>query len=147
MIKKLNIEELCVGAFIQFPFYFIIGWWVIPLMIISAILWAVGGSGPKLFRRLGVPIATSLAIVLWNFQYWTVLALFVAPGWGVISIGYGMPDKTDKGSFLGRFYLGQLKNYAFANMATRVTTYMLYWSVMVVVGKVLGVLNLIPILL
>jgi hypothetical protein len=70
---------------------------------------------------------------------------FTLPGWGVITLGYGMPDATDKGSILGRFYLAQLKNYKLANMATRLTTYVLYWVAFIIVGKVLGQSGLIPI--
>jgi hypothetical protein len=146
VLGKLNLEEIFVGACIQFPFYFLIGWWVLPLMLVSGILWALGGAekSNKLFRRLGVAVATSVAVVLTNLHWWPVL-LFIPAGWGVITLGYGMPSNDDEGSVLGRFYLALLP-YKLANMATRLTTYVLYWVAFILTGKALGVLGLIPII-
>jgi len=53
-----NWEEIFVGACLQFPLYFIVGWWVLPIMAVCGILWRLGGwkHGNKLFRRVGVPL-------------------------------------------------------------------------------------------
>jgi hypothetical protein len=143
---KLNPEEIAVGAFIQFPFYFVIGWWVLLLMPISGLLWALGGAekSNKLFRRLGVPVATNVAVIASNVNWWP-MALAILPMWGVVSLGYGMPDATDEGSWLGRKYLSLLKNYRWANLATRVTTYVLYWVAFLLTAFIVGVLGLVPI--
>ena len=145
--KELNLEEMFVGACIQFPFYFFIGWLVLPLMAVSAVLWALGGAenSSKAYRRWGVAIATSVLVFARFPSLWAYLA-FIPVGWGVLTLGYGMPDATDKGSVLGRLYLAQLKDYKLANFATRITTYILYWIAFILVGKVLGQLGLIPIL-
>ena len=144
--KELNIEELFVGACIQYPFYFLIGWWVLPLMVVSAILWALGGAekSNKLFRRLGVPVASSISVLL-VLQWWFI-PIFILPGWGSITLGYGMPDATDEGSFLGRLYLKFLKNYKLAQFATRITIYILYWASFILTGKILSLFGLIPVL-
>lgn len=125
--KELNPEEIFVWACIQFPFYFIVGWYVLPLMVISGIFGALGGAkySKKGYRTLGVPFATSVAVVAVNPSPWHLLA-FIPAGWGVCTLGYGMPDKTDRGSVLGRFYI-KLLQYKPAVMATRLTTYILYW--------------------
>jgi hypothetical protein len=138
--KELNLEEMFIGAFIQAPFYFIIGWWVLLLMAISAILWALGGAANsnKLFRRLGVPVATSVAVALTTGN-WLALA-FIPLGWGALSIGYGIPSTQppDAGSFLGRFFLKILKTEKLANLATRLTIYSLYWISFIVIARVLS---------
>jgi hypothetical protein len=78
-----------------------------------------------------------------SLAWWPMLA-FTLPGWGVVTLGYGMPDNDDKGSVLGRFYLKHL-NYKLANFATRLTTYILYWVAFIGAGKVLSQIGLIPI--
>jgi hypothetical protein len=57
--------------------------------------------------------------------------LTVLPLWGVVSMGYGMPDQSDEGSVLGRFYSGWLSRKA-ANWATRLTVFVLFNVVMIV---------------
>jgi hypothetical protein len=61
-----NPEELFIGACLQFPLYFIVGWWVIPIMIACGVMWRLGGweFGNKFFRRLGVPILVCGATLL-----------------------------------------------------------------------------------
>lgn len=92
--KELNIEEIAVGSWLQFPFYFLIGWWVIPLMVLSGVLWAVGGSrdSVKAIRRLGVPLASVVAVIASNPHLWPCLA-FIPIGFVILSIGYGIPSK------------------------------------------------------
>jgi hypothetical protein len=38
-----NWEEIFIGACLQFPLYFIVGWWVLPIMLVCGILWRLGG--------------------------------------------------------------------------------------------------------
>ena len=48
-------EEIWIGAMLQFPLYFIVGWWVLPLMAACGLMWRLGGweHGNKLWRRIG----------------------------------------------------------------------------------------------
>jgi len=124
---KLNPEELLVGFIYGSSMWPVIGWIAVVPGVICAFLWAIGGSGPKLVRRLGVPIvvAGSLAFTsLW-------LIPLILPLWGIVSIGYGMPDKDDKGSALGRFY-SKFLSYKAANWATRLTVFVLFDIIMII---------------
>ena len=38
-----NVEEMFIGAVLQFPLYFIVGWLVLPVMVVCGILWRLGG--------------------------------------------------------------------------------------------------------
>jgi hypothetical protein len=115
---KLNKEELLVGFIYGSSTWPVLSWVAVFPGILCAFLWAIGGSGPKLVRRIGASIvmATSLAFT----SPWLLLLAF--PLWGVISLGYGMPDITDPGSILGRFYSKFLSLKA-ANWATRSTVF------------------------
>jgi hypothetical protein len=68
-----NPEELFIGATLQFPLYFVVHWWVIPIMIACAFLWRLGGwsNGNKLFRRIGVPLVVCGATYL-TLHHWTI---------------------------------------------------------------------------
>lgn len=123
---KLNKEEMLVGFIYGSSVWPLISWMAILPGIVCAFLWAIGGNGKKAVRRVGVPIA--LAVSLSFTSLW--LLLLVLPLWGVVSIGYGMPDETDKGSMLGRFYSRWLSKKA-ANWATRFTVFALFNVVMI----------------
>jgi hypothetical protein len=68
-----NKEELFIGAFLQFPLYFIVGWKILPIMVITAILWRWGGvtDGWKPARWALVPITICLSAFLAHC-YWTI---------------------------------------------------------------------------
>jgi energy-coupling factor transporter transmembrane protein EcfT len=108
-----NPEEFFVGAMLQWPLYFIVGWWVIPLMIVCALLWRLGGTkgGSKLFRRLGAPLVVCSSAFIFEHNWAIFLALpfmtWVAPSYG-------------KDSWLYK-WLGD-------NMLTRTITYGWYWA-------------------
>jgi len=123
---KLNKEELLVGFIYGSSVWTLISWLAVIPGIVCAFLWAIGGAGPKMFRRIGVPIV--MGISLSPTSLW--LLFTILPLWGVVSIGYGMPDVTDKGSFLGRFYSKLLPPKA-ANWATRFTVFTLFNIVMI----------------
>jgi hypothetical protein len=57
------------------------------------------------------------------------------PLWGIVSIGYGMPDATDEGSWLGRFWRKFLPKKA-ANWATRLTVFVLF-NIVIITGLAL----------
>ena len=119
--KELNLEEMFVGVMIQWPFYFAIGWWVLLLMPISGLLWALGGAekSNKLWRRLGVPLATSIAIIAYNVKLWPAGVAFL-PAFGVLSMGYG------ESSWLYKLYSKWFKEDVI-DYPIRITTYILYW--------------------
>jgi hypothetical protein len=61
-----NLEEIFIWACLQFPLYFIVKWWVIPIMIVCGFLGRLGGweHGDKLWRRIGVPLVVCGATFL-----------------------------------------------------------------------------------
>lgn len=128
---KLNKEELLVGFIYGSCSWPVLSWLAVIPGVICAFLWAIGGSGPKMVRRLGVP-----AVVAISMSFTSLWLLFLMlPLWGVVSMGYGMPDPTDKGSLLGRFYLKFLP-YKAANWSTRLTVYIMF-NVVIITGLAL----------
>jgi hypothetical protein len=99
-----NPEEIWLGASLQFPLYFIVGWWVIPLSWLCGILWRLGGvtGGSKLFRRIGVPLVVCGSAFLAIHHWWIFLAgpfmVWIAPSYGKDSWLY----KLIKDDFLTR---------------------------------------------
>jgi len=95
--------------------------------ILGGILGAIGGSGNKPARRIGIPLilagyAYSNTENIWVFSICSMI--------GALSIGYGIPSYTDNveetsydsGSALGRFYYKLFKNnHLLADLATRGT--------------------------
>jgi len=89
--------------------------------IIGGILGALGGTdnSSKIFRRISLPLF--LAGTAWNhLHHWYIFSiLLLIP---IFSIGYGIPSKDDKGSWLGRsFYALFGHNMPLANIFTRGT--------------------------
>lgn len=68
---------------------------------ISGLLGAIGGAGKKEMRRWGIPL-TIASISFAIEHHWTAFLAFALVG--SMSIGYGIPDGSDKGSVLGRFW-------------------------------------------
>ena len=104
-MKKLNEEELMIGAVCGFCTVLWTGVLCIPLTTLTAILWAVGGAGIKSVRRYGVPFVWCLAVYFahgGNLLAFLPFPFMVA----LLSIGYGLPSTQpyDEGSFLGRFW-------------------------------------------
>jgi hypothetical protein len=109
----LEPEEYFIGAMLQFPLYFIVGWPVIAIMALCGVLWRLGGAegGSKLFRRLGVPFAVRGVSMFYGVG-WTILLavpfmVWLAPSYGKESWLY----KLIKNDFL-----------------TRIITYVWYWG-------------------
>jgi len=124
---KLNKEEVLVGFLYGSSTWPLISWLAIIPGLICAFLWAIGGAGPKIIRRIGVPAVMGISLAFTSL--W--LLLVIPPLWGIISIGYGMPCGGDSGSALGKFYLKFLP-YKAANWATRFTIFVLFVVVMIV---------------
>jgi hypothetical protein len=84
-------EEIFIGAVLQFPLYFIVGWWVLPLMLACGLLWRLGGvdGGTKLARRILVPLCVCGATYLKTHQWTIFLCLpflvWLAPSYGKAS--------------------------------------------------------------
>jgi hypothetical protein len=53
-----NPEEFYIGAFLQFPLFYVLRWKIFFIMALCAILWRLGGwqHGSKLWRWVGVPL-------------------------------------------------------------------------------------------
>ena len=83
-----NPEEFFIGAVLQFPLYFVIDWWIVPIMILCGIMWRLGGweYGNKNFRRIGVPLCICGATFLVEHSLFIFLALpfmvWIAPSYG-----------------------------------------------------------------
>jgi hypothetical protein len=65
-----NPEELFVGAMLQWVLIFVVGWWVVPIMLVTALLWRWGGvtGGWRPARWALVPL--TIALTTWH---WPVL--------------------------------------------------------------------------
>jgi len=89
------------------------------LPILGGLLGAIGGSGNKGARRILIPLLiTGLAYA--DTESIFVITIMSMCGW--LSMGYGIPDSTDRGSFLGRFYFNIFnQNNLLANIFTRGT--------------------------
>ena len=118
---KLNPEEILVGGIYGACCWPLLSWWAVIPGVICSLLWAIGGAGPKMVRRLGVPAV--MAVCLSFTSLWLLITML--PLWGIVSIGYGMPGPDDKGSIFGRFY-SKFLSYKAANWATRLTVFVLF---------------------
>ena len=85
------------------------------ILAVVAVLWYLGGQGPKWMRRVLVPIILGLACALLNRAWWLAIAL--AATYQVIRLGYGNwseddPKKSTLALFIawlwGRDYQGAL---------------------------------------
>lgn len=93
-------------------------------MVVSALLWAIGGSkeGKKIVRRIGVPLTTFIALIATGTAYWPS-AFGAAAAFGIVSIGYGESSALYK--LMYKLYFTERT----ATFATRLITYVLYWLV------------------
>jgi len=111
----LNREELAIGAVLGLGFFWAIGWWCVPLALVTSLLWALGGLGwlgTKAWRRFGVPTAIWMMLNLlkqWSCVGWLYLLAFVMSV-VLLSVGYGTRSlqPPDAGSPLGNFWQDHL---------------------------------------
>ena len=120
---KLNKEEIYTGIAHSLPWIYFQGWWGILSAILSGSLWAIGGADDtsKNWRRIGCPLVICLPILLktwWAIPIGLLLHL-------TLRLGYGIPDLTDDGSMLGRFWYGIVPNEGMATVGVRTTIAML----------------------
>lgn len=121
----LNKEEIFVGACLQFLIYFLIHWWVLLIMPICGLLWALGGAsgGNKLFRRVGDPGVICLVTFI---KYHQPLIFIAVPFMVWLAPSYGEDTK------LFKFFLNLTKDRDKADLLTRGTTYGIYWAVFMI---------------
>ena len=119
----LNKEELIIGAVFGLTFAGVLGWWVLPVLIATSLLWALGGRYGHGIRVWAVPAVVVGAAFLHSHE-WTVFLSYPL-GCLVLSIGYGIPSTQppDEGSALGRFWFKV--NPESADFMTRLTIYLL----------------------
>jgi hypothetical protein len=120
--KEYSVEEFLVGALLQLPFYFLFGGWVMPLSFVCGCLWAYGGASgtSKLWRRLGIPLVITVALMTSKVGFWAILATPMLML--ILSMGYG------KESFVWKS-IRDRKPHKEADIITRTILYLLYWSV------------------
>ena len=126
MLFGLNLNELLIGSIVGGLSAILVGWWALLVSPITAFLWALSGMNgkDKIWRRLGVPLVVSLSVSIVRHSLIPIVSIPLA--FGVLSIGYGIPDETDSGSFLGQFFTDVLKlDKKQANIAVRSTIYIL----------------------
>ena len=127
MIFGLNKEELVIGGL----FGAFLGIWIGPYACFTiptcAFLWAWTGAGHgAIWRKIGCPIIACFSTMIathGNLYVWLGFPFMCL----VLSLGYGIPDKTDSGSPLGRFWYWRVfsENEKRAHVATRATIYLL----------------------
>lgn len=119
---RLNKEELAIGGIFGGAWAYFTGAWTFLLIPACAVLWALGGSENKLYRRIGVAGVSYALVTAVTHQPWAGLASGLAV-FGVLSLGYGIPtaQPKDEGSVLGRFWHRLLRNEALSQAATRAT--------------------------
>jgi hypothetical protein len=95
---------------------------ILVLSVIAAVLGAMGGAEHlnKNFRRVGVPIVTSILGLIVLRSLWSIMLMARS---AALSLGYGPPDPTDpKPSALGAFWYKIWKgNLKLTNIFTRMT--------------------------
>jgi Mn2+/Fe2+ NRAMP family transporter len=73
----------------------------IGLIFLVAMLGAIGGQVPKEVRRFILPAVVTIYAYFLLQNWWVLTCYLMALP---LSIGYGIPDATDEGSILGKFY-------------------------------------------
>jgi len=124
---KLNQEELIIGFTVGICSCLVIGFWAIPVSLVTSFSWSyTAAAASKLYRRLGVPLVISSACAVVAHSWLPLISVPLA--FGVLSIGYGIPSTQppDAGSWLGALclvYMGGDEKKA--NVLCRVIIYTL----------------------
>jgi hypothetical protein len=127
---KLNKEELVIGFILGLGFFWAIGWWCVPLALVTSLLWALGGYGlwgTKAWRRFGIPLV--LMAIIRPFGIPTIVAsVFTAV---LLSIGYGSRSTQpfDPGSPLGNFWLDRVNDEDLSKWLSRATIILAVWLI------------------
>ena len=111
MLGILNVEEMFYGFGFGLMGAQFIGWWAVPVAVLCAFSWALGGAPNQsaAWRRVGCPlILVGVTALITQVSPWFLLT--VLPLFGILSMGYGIPTEApgrpdnDEGSALGRFF-------------------------------------------
>jgi len=99
----------------------------ISIIALGGVLWRLGGvQNGRLYRRIGVPAILAIICFLQTGN-WIIAGLTMLIAWGVVSIGYGIPDPGgDTGSTIGAFWYKTTKNIKKARILTRLSIGLLY---------------------
>jgi hypothetical protein len=126
--SMMEPEEWVVGAAFGISFLPFMGWWGVLSAALCAFLWRLGGvkGGDKLFRRVGVPVVVGTFLILGGSISLSWALLSACLSFGVLSLGYGIPDGEDAGSALGRFWCSIIKEKNVADAITRGTIGLLF---------------------
>ena len=113
-----NPEEIFIGACLQFPIYFIVKWWAIPIMILCGLLWRLGGvtGGIKLARGIGVPFLICFSSLLAGV-HWPILLAIPFMQW-LTPVSYGET--------------GWLYKWLKSDLPVRLICYGWYWMVFLI---------------
>ncbi len=87
--------------------------------LIAGILGGLSGAdnSSKIFRRLILPLLLYIIGLIYQNYY----SVFILAWCGILSLGYGVPDATDEGSALGRFFYRICKkNQWWTNFAVKI---------------------------
>ena len=109
--KKLNKEEAYIGAGVGVAASWLIWWPLIPILGLGCgFLWAWAGAEgtSKNWRKLLIGAILALLGAISRLS-WIPLLTFLCL-WGATSLGYGIPDETDSGSAIGKFWFKRLTN-------------------------------------
>jgi len=75
------------------------------LAYLAGKFWRWGGDSThsRYWRRLGVAGLLTLNCLLFTWNWWSLLTFPIA--FGSFTLGYGIPDETDEGSSVARFWI------------------------------------------
>ena len=113
-------------------------------VLFYALIWAASGflaawtgvGMGRIWRRVVMPAITTLIGLL---GLWDLRAIFLMGRSGNMTIGYGIPDASDRGSVLGRFWFGFYKgNLQKSGIAVRGTLGLLEASACLAVPWITG---------
>lgn len=94
-------------------------------ILLGGVLWKAGGTINKNYRRIGFPL--TLAIVCYTQTSSILASIFTfLIGHLALRIGYGIPDNTDEGSALGKFWFKIINNYRWTRILTRLVCGLAY---------------------
>lgn len=124
----MNFSEVLTGLIFGLAWVGYVGWHVLWLAPLCSLLWALGGSVNKIWRRVGATSAVVIFLTVTTTKLWVLCFAFGL--FAVLSIGYGIPSTQppDKGSWLGRFFFNYFhQNETLADLMTR-------WTIAVLVA-------------
>ena len=99
-------------------------------ILLGGVLWKAGGTINKNYRRIGFSLVLSFLCYKQTNNFLASLFTFLI-SYAALSIGYGMPDSTDEGSVLGRFWFKITSNYRMVRILVRLTCGIAYACVFI----------------